>query len=134
MGPNLRKVKKELTKFESYEILQVPRAKNTNDDALAKLASSKDLDMLGVIPIEELEQPSIDEKAEVLTTQAVKNWMTPLVQYLMDAKLPNDKDEARRVKYRAARFGAPHSIMSDNGKQLRYIRNRTAKLKPSTKS
>ncbi|XP_024024878.1 uncharacterized protein LOC112092580 [Morus notabilis] len=58
---------------------QVPRAENTNADALAKLASSKDSDVLGVVPIEELEQPTIDEKDEALTIQPDEGWMTPLI-------------------------------------------------------
>ncbi|XP_024018712.1 uncharacterized protein LOC112090807 [Morus notabilis] len=52
MGTYLRKVKEELIKFKSYEILQIPRAENTNADALAKLASSRDSDILGIVPIE----------------------------------------------------------------------------------
>ncbi|XP_024027041.1 uncharacterized protein LOC112093216 [Morus notabilis] len=98
MGAYLRKVKEELAKFKSYEIQQVPRAENTNADALAKLASLKDLDLVRVVPIEELERPTIDEAVEVLTIQAAGNWMTPLVRYLTNAELPNDRDEARRIR------------------------------------
>ncbi|XP_024030058.1 uncharacterized protein LOC112094132 [Morus notabilis] len=149
MGAYLRKVKEELIKFKNYEILQIPRAKNANADALSKLASSKDSDALGVVPIEELERPTIEEVAKALIVQTGENWMTPLIQYLMDAQLPNNRDEARWIRYRAARyllydgllyrrgystplqrcldddeaqkcqrFGVPHSIVSDNGKQF----------------
>ncbi|XP_024026375.1 uncharacterized protein LOC112093026 [Morus notabilis] len=104
MRAYLRKVKEELVKFKNYEILQIPRAENVNADALAKLASSKDSDTLGVVPIEELEYPTIEEKAKALIVQTDENWMTPLIQYLMDAQLPSNKDEARRIKYRAARY------------------------------
>ncbi|XP_024024252.1 uncharacterized protein LOC112092391 [Morus notabilis] len=104
IGAYLRKVKEELVKFKNYEILQIPRTKNTNADALAKLASSRDSDTLGVVPIEELERPIIVEKAKALIVQIGENWMTPLIQYLMDAQLPNNKDEARRIRYRAARY------------------------------
>ncbi|XP_024028923.1 uncharacterized protein LOC112093842 [Morus notabilis] len=88
----------------SYEIQQVPRAENANADALAKLASSKDSDILKVVPIEELQRPTIDEQDEAWTVQTIENWMTPLIQYLADAKLPDDKEEARRIKYRVARY------------------------------
>ncbi|XP_024024918.1 uncharacterized protein LOC112092599 [Morus notabilis] len=60
MGAYLRKVKEELIKFKSYEILKVPRVENTNADALAKLASSRDSEILGIVPIEELEWPTIE--------------------------------------------------------------------------
>ncbi|XP_024021322.1 uncharacterized protein LOC112091560 [Morus notabilis] len=104
MGAYLRKVKEELVRFKSYEILQIPRAENTNTDALAKLASSRDSDILGIVPIEELERPTIEEKIEALTIQTNEGWMTPLIQYLTNEKLPSDKDEARRIRYRVARY------------------------------
>ncbi|XP_024018846.1 uncharacterized protein LOC112090267 [Morus notabilis] len=104
MGAYLRKVKEELVCFKSYEILQIPRAENTNTDALAKLASSRDFDMLGIVPIEDLERPTIEEKIEALTIQTDEGWMTLLIQYLTNAKLPSDKDEAQRLRYRAARY------------------------------
>ncbi|XP_024026218.1 uncharacterized protein LOC112092991 [Morus notabilis] len=98
MGAYLRKVKEELVKFKNYEILQIPRAENTNVDALAKLASSKDSDALGVVPIEELERLTIEEVIETLIIHTGESWMMPLIQYLMDAKLPNNKYEARRIR------------------------------------
>ncbi|XP_024033075.1 uncharacterized protein LOC112095387 [Morus notabilis] len=104
MGAYLRKVKEELVKYKNYEVLQIPRAENANADALAKLASSKDADTLGVVPIEELERPTIEERAEAFSVQEGENWMTPLIRYLMDAQLPNSKNEARRIRYRAARY------------------------------
>ncbi|XP_010096980.2 uncharacterized protein LOC21407623 [Morus notabilis] len=71
---------------------------------LRKLASSRESDTLGVIPIEELEQPTIEEKVKALIVQVSENWMTPLIHYLMDVQLPNDKDEARQIRYRATRY------------------------------
>ena len=62
------------------------------------------LERLGVIPIEELERPTIEETIETLIIQTGESWMTPLIQYLTNAKLPNNKDEARQVKYRVARY------------------------------
>ncbi|XP_024027145.1 uncharacterized protein LOC112093264 [Morus notabilis] len=103
-GCILRKVKEELVKFKSYEIIQIPRAENTNANALAKLASSRDFDILGIVPIEELERLTIEEKIEALTIQTDEGWMTPLIQYLTNVKLPNDKDDARRIRYRATRY------------------------------
>ncbi|XP_024018099.1 uncharacterized protein K02A2.6-like [Morus notabilis] len=84
--------------------LYIPRAENANADALAKLASSKDADTLGVVPIEELERPTIEERAEAFSVPEGEDWITPLIRYLMDAQLPNSKNEARRIRYRAARY------------------------------
>ena len=55
----LSKVKDTLAQFDRYSIQQVPWDKNSNADALAKLARTKDLEYLGVIPVEHLSNPSI---------------------------------------------------------------------------
>ncbi|XP_024030284.1 uncharacterized protein LOC21404723 [Morus notabilis] len=92
------------------ERMRAGTKRNTNGDALAKLASLKDSDILRVVPIEEVERSTIDEKVKALTIQTVEDWMTPLIQYLADTKLLDNKKEAR--------FGVPHLIVSDNGKQF----------------
>ena len=51
-----------LKSFNKYSIVQVPRADNTYADAVARLASTKEADLLGLIPVEHLPQPSIVEE------------------------------------------------------------------------
>ena len=51
----LNKVIKELKKFAYYDIFQVPRTKNSNANALACLATSKDFELLKTVLIEVLE-------------------------------------------------------------------------------
>ena len=50
-----------LKSFDKYNIIQVPRVDNTYADALARLASTKEADLHGLIPVEHLAQPSIVE-------------------------------------------------------------------------
>ncbi|XP_024021752.1 uncharacterized protein LOC112091720 [Morus notabilis] len=64
MAAYLEKVKEALGKFWAYDIQQVPRAKNSNTDALARLATSKET------------KPS---------------WKDPIIRYLLDGELPEDK-------------------------------------------
>lgn len=45
--------------FEKFKLVQVPRLKNTNADVLSKLTSSKDSELLNIVPIECLLKPSI---------------------------------------------------------------------------
>lgn len=68
---------KALNNEVKYEVLigglrmaQVPRLENSNVDALAKLASSKDSELLGVVPVEELEHPTIDKDVEMIMVHA----------------------------------------------------------------
>ena len=59
MAAYLWKGKDLLNAFSSFKIQQVPREWNTQADALARLASTKDSELLEVIPVEFLSTPSI---------------------------------------------------------------------------
>ena len=59
MAAYLQKAKDLLSAFSSYTIQQVPRAENTQVEALARLASTKNAELLEVTPIEFLDKPSI---------------------------------------------------------------------------
>ena len=59
MAAYLKKAKDLLTVFSSFKIRQVPRETNTQVDALARLASTKDAELLEFIPMEFLSKPSI---------------------------------------------------------------------------
>lgn len=93
----LRKVKDSLAQFDKYSIQTVPREKNSNADALAKLASIKETESLGIIPVEHLSGPSIKGE-EIQVIQVVDTWMTPIFKYLEEGILPSDKDEARKLR------------------------------------
>ena len=56
----LSKVKDSLAQFDRYSVQQVPREKNSNADALANLASTKETESLGIIPVEHLSDLSIN--------------------------------------------------------------------------
>ena len=58
----LRSTQVLLKSFNKYSIIQVPRADKTYADALARLASTNEADLLGLIPVEHLAQPSIVEE------------------------------------------------------------------------
>ena len=55
----LQKAKDLISAFSFYTIQQVPRAQNAQANALARLASIKDIELLEVIPIEFLNELSI---------------------------------------------------------------------------
>ncbi|KAL2491805.1 RNA-directed DNA polymerase [Abeliophyllum distichum] len=57
----LKKAKDLLSHFEVYELLQIPRVENGYADALSKLVSSKDSNLMKAIPVEKLSRPTIDE-------------------------------------------------------------------------
>ena len=74
----LAKVKGEFSEFEFSSIEQVPPEKNSNADALARLATTKEADTLNVVPMEFLESLSIGaETVEVRMIDIKPTWMTP---------------------------------------------------------
>lgn len=61
--------------------------------------------MLGIIPLEIQKQPSVPE-AEQMQMEVVKEhtWKIPIWDYLRKRILPEDKAEARKLRYKAARY------------------------------
>ncbi|XP_074352775.1 uncharacterized protein LOC141691924 [Apium graveolens] len=124
--------------FKEVRLECVPREKNSIADALAKMGSQQEAVLLGSIPLEIQEIPSIPEVETMRVDEAPKEtWMTPILAYIRKGILPDDKFMARRLRYQAARyviydevlykrgfnqpllrFGIPYKLVSDNRKQF----------------
>ena len=55
----LEKAKEQLSSFSIASIQVIPRSKNLNTDALVKLVSMRDVDLLDAVSMEYLADPSI---------------------------------------------------------------------------
>ena len=55
----LDKAKEQLSSFFAVSIEVIPRSRNSNTNALAKLASTKDTDLLDAVFVEFLAEPNI---------------------------------------------------------------------------
>ncbi|KAL5573395.1 hypothetical protein UlMin_022992 [Ulmus minor] len=102
MASYLEKAKEAMNQFDTVTIIQVPRAENTNADALARLATGLEERLLKTVPIEILEVPSIDKPEHVGSIVVRPCWMDPIISFLQDGTLPADKFEARRLRFRSA--------------------------------
>ena len=102
----LDKVKTLAAKFQVFRIMQVPRTKNKEADALSKLASVVFHHLTKKVLVEILPQRTIDEEIiETLSTQeTVESWMSPFIRYFKQNSLPNDDKEARRIRINAPRY------------------------------
>ena len=82
MAAYLEKVKAELRNFPRHEVKHIDREDNANADALAKLATNRDAELLRLVP----------------------SWMDDIVIYLKDDRLPEDRDLAQKFRYHAEHY------------------------------
>ena len=107
MKKYLNKVKQLVKKFKEASFLQVPREENMKADALAKVAlADGSVDKYDKVQY----MPSID-LPKVQQNEEEENWMTSIVAYLRDGRLPKDRDEARKLKVRAANDALKHILV-----------------------
>ncbi|KAL2474641.1 Uncharacterized protein Adt_35377 [Abeliophyllum distichum] len=74
MASYLRKVQDLAPNFESFELIQISRTDNYSVNALLKLGSSKDSDLIGCIPVEIISKPSMEQDDNVLTIESAESW------------------------------------------------------------
>ncbi|GKD71701.1 reverse transcriptase domain-containing protein, partial [Tanacetum coccineum] len=93
----LKKDKNLINGFANFSISQVPRS-NKKADALSKIASTSFAHLSKQVLVKVLKDKSIQEK-EVATVveEEGPTWMTPIVEYLRDVTLPDDKKEASKL-------------------------------------
>ncbi|XP_022156792.1 uncharacterized protein LOC111023626 [Momordica charantia] len=103
MDRYLAKARGLLAQFEDYVIQQVPRSKNSNADALARLASAYETDLPRTVPVEILAESSIDQPEIIEITSAQPTWIDPIKDFLVNGSVladPSqclDPEEARYV-------------------------------------
>ena len=66
MAAYLDKTNEQLSLFSAASIEVIPQSKDSNANALAKLASTKDIDLLNAVSLEFLAEPSIYPQQEVM--------------------------------------------------------------------
>ena len=109
----LEKVLCLVKKFKEANFVQIPREENMEADTLVKEASA-----IGATDgFDEVQYvPSID-LLEVQQIENEENWMTPIVSYLKEGK-----DEARKLRVRAARYVLMDEVLYKRGFSQPYLR------------
>ena len=105
-------------KFKEANFVQIPREENVEADALVKEASATGAmdefdEVQYVLSIDLLEVQQIEDR---------KNWMTPIISYLKEGKLPEWKDEARKLRVRTARYLLIDEVLYKRGFSQPYLR------------
>ena len=107
----LNKVRRLIKKFSEAHFVQVPKEENVEADTLAKETSISEL-------TDELDEfqymPSID-LPEVQQIGGEENWITPIVGYLKEGKLPQGRDEARKLRIKSAKYILMDDVLYKRG-------------------
>ncbi|GJU17494.1 reverse transcriptase domain-containing protein [Tanacetum coccineum] len=90
--------------FESFLITQVSRSKNKRVDALSKLASSYFAHPTKNVLVEVIPYKSIEAHATNTVEDDRETYMTPIIEYLQDGRLPEDPNLARKIKIKAPQY------------------------------
>ena len=94
MAAYLEKVNVELRNFSRHEVKHIDREDNANADALAKLATSRDAELLRLVPIEIVTEPSITKQHSIEAINTQPSWMDDIIIYLKEDRLPEERDQA----------------------------------------
>ena len=94
------------SRFESFNLLHIPRSGNTHADSLAMLVTSSARSLPQVIFVEDLCKPT-EVRREVVHVHQDRvgpSWMDPVVLFLKEDILPGEKSEAGKIWRKAHRF------------------------------
>ena len=102
----LSQVKCLQSKFDSFNLLHIPRNSNAHADFLAMLATSLAQDLPQVILVEDLYKPTETrrETAQIYQIRARPSWMDSIIQFLKEDILLEERIEADKVRRKATRY------------------------------
>ncbi|XP_077222206.1 uncharacterized protein LOC143856051 [Tasmannia lanceolata] len=98
----LEAVREKLKQFQMVEVVRIPRTMNVRADTLSKMAASGITDV-GTVYTEVLKRSRIEHK-EILEVNFEPGWMDPILKYLIDGIVLEDRKEARRLKAKVAQY------------------------------
>ena len=111
MQEYLNQVRHLQSGFESFSLLHIPRSGNTHADSLATLATFSAQGLPRVILVEDFYK-STEMKREMVHIHQIRvgpSWMDPIVLFLKEDILPEEKSKAEKVRRKVPRFGCPRT-------------------------
>ena len=99
----LSQVRHLQSEFESFDLLHIPRSGNAHTDSLATLATSSAQSLPRVILVEDLCKPIVMRRdtVQIYQVRVGSSWMDPIVLFLKEDILPEEKLEANKIRRKA---------------------------------
>nr|GEV36144.1 reverse transcriptase domain-containing protein [Tanacetum cinerariifolium] len=108
----LENTKSLISGFTNFSISQVPRSKNKKVDALSKIASTSFAHLSKQVLVEVIKEKSTQEREmETVVEEEGQTWMTPIIEYLRDETLPDNRKEARKLRIKARQYELLEGIL-----------------------
>ncbi|GJW19900.1 reverse transcriptase domain-containing protein [Tanacetum coccineum] len=108
----LEKVKSMVNGFTNFSISQVPQSRNKKADALSKIVSTSFAHLSKHVLVEILKEKSIQEKEVTTVVEEDRQiWMTPIIEYLKEGTLPDEKKEASKLRIKARQYELLEGIL-----------------------
>ncbi|XP_065632058.1 uncharacterized protein LOC136068608 [Quercus suber] len=102
----LSRVKCLQSEIEFFSLLHIPRSGNAHADSLATLTTSSTQNLPRVILVEDLHGPT-EARRDTVQVHQIRTglcWMDPIVKFLKEDILPEEKGEADKIRRKATRF------------------------------
>ena len=101
----LNQVKCLQSKFDSFDLLHVPRNGNAHTNSLAMLATSSAQNLPQVILVEDLYKPSrTGETVQINQIKARSSWMDSIIRFLKEDILPEEKIVVDKIQRKATSY------------------------------
>ena len=92
-------------KFDSFDLLHVPRSGNAHANSLAMLATSSAQHLPRIILVEDLYKPTKTRKtAQIHQIKVGPSWMDSIIRFLREDILPEEKMEADKIWRKATSY------------------------------
>ena len=106
MQEYLSQVKRLQPSFDLFSLSHISRSGNTHADSLATLATSSPGKLPRIILVEHLSRASKVTKGTICAhkVRVGPSWMDPIVTFLKDDILPEEKLEAEKIRRNETRF------------------------------
>ncbi|GKV13325.1 hypothetical protein SLEP1_g24352 [Rubroshorea leprosula] len=110
-------------KFQKFCLSKIPRTENEQANSLSKFASDSSLSSKSVF-VEVLDEPSFmkPRMMEISTDPNTPSWTDSIISFLRDGIVPEDKQEAMKLRKKASRYTLVDGVLYKRSFSLPLLR------------